>query len=39
MRQMSARITHTEIGVDYVLGIQRDEDGVEMVAMYPLRRR
>jgi hypothetical protein len=36
---MPARFTPKEIGEDYVLGVQRDEDGVETVAMYRLGRR
>jgi hypothetical protein len=36
---MPARFTPKEIGSDYILGVQRDEDGVETIAMYSLRRR
>lgn len=36
---MPARFTPEDIGSDYVLGVQRDEDGVETIAMYSLRRR
>jgi hypothetical protein len=36
---MPARFTPKDIGADYVLGVQRDEDGVETVAMYSLRRK
>ena len=36
---MPVRFTPKEIGPDYVLGVQRDEDGVETIRMYSLRRR
>jgi hypothetical protein len=36
---MPARFTPKDIGRDYVLGVQRDEDDVESIAMYSLRRR
>lgn len=36
---MPARFTPKDVGIDYVLGVQRDEDGVETIAMYSLRRR
>jgi hypothetical protein len=36
---MPLRFTPKEIGADYVLGVQVDEDGVETIAMYALRRR
>lgn len=36
---MPLRFTPREIGSDYVLGVQRDEDGVETIAMYRLQRR
>ncbi len=35
---MPQRFTPHEIGVDYVLGVARDEDDVEFVRMYGLRR-
>jgi hypothetical protein len=36
---MPGGFTPKDIGADYVLGVQRDEDGVETVAMYSLRRK
>ncbi len=36
---MPARFTPKDIGSDYVLGVQKDEDGVESIALYALRRR
>jgi hypothetical protein len=36
---MPSRFTPRDVGIDYVLGVQRDEDGVETIAMYSLRRR
>lgn len=35
---MPARFTPKQIGADFVLGVQRDEDDVESIAMYGLRR-
>lgn len=37
--RMPARFSPHEIGPDYVLGVQRDDTGVETVHMYALRRR
>ena len=34
---LPARFSPMDIGADYVLGVARDEDGVETVAMYTLR--
>jgi hypothetical protein len=36
---MPVRFSPKDIGTTYVLGVQRDEDGVETLAMYSLRRR
>jgi hypothetical protein len=36
---LPVRFNIHEIGSDYVLGVQRDDDGIERVASYALRRR
>ena len=36
---MPLRFTPKDIGADYVLGVQRDEDGVETIVMHRLERR